>query len=116
MDQAGKTSSTHPDALHVVPEGHEIVGILSGSALEATDRDVFLFWLGLGFFPVKLNCVPFFDGESTFGTDTNAVAHTITEFFGYDFCFSVDYLNGAFSTGCNAFSTACAFFFIDFYN
>jgi hypothetical protein len=37
VNQPGKTPSTDPDAFHVVPEGHEVVCVFSGSALEAAN-------------------------------------------------------------------------------
>lgn len=37
VNQSGKAMSADPDALHIVPEWHEVVSIFSGSALEAAD-------------------------------------------------------------------------------
>jgi hypothetical protein len=116
VDQLRKASSADPYTFLVVSEGEKVMGIFAGSAGETTDRVVFLLGLGFCFFSVKFDGVSFFNGDCTFGTDAYAKTHAVTEVFGYNFCLSVDDLNGTFGTGSYTFSTTCTFFFVNFYN
>ena len=115
MYQLRKTASTYPKTFHFVSKRHEVISVFSGSAGEAPDRDIFFPGLGFCFFSVKLNGMLFFNGNCTFRTNAYAEAHTITEFFGYYFRFSVNDSDSTFGARSNTFSTACAFLFINFY-
>jgi hypothetical protein len=116
VNQFRKAASADPKAFHIVPDGEEVVGVFAGPAGEAADGDVFLFGLGFCFFPIKFDGMSFFYRKCTFGTDADAETHAIAELFGYYLCFSVDNFNSTFGTGCDSFSAACTFFFINYYH
>jgi hypothetical protein len=110
VNQLWETVSTNPKTTHFVPEGEEVMGVFASPAVEAADGDVFFPRLSFCFFFIELDCVSFFDEDGIFRTNIYAVAHTVTVFFGYYFCFSINEFNSAFIAGCDAFPTACAFF------
>jgi hypothetical protein len=115
VNQFRKAAGTDPEALQVVSDRNKITSIFACTAGKTVDGDVFLFWLSFCFFSVKFYSVSFFYRECTFRTDADAKSHSITKFFRYDFCLSIDNFKGTFGTGRNTFSAACTLFFINFY-